>query len=146
MITIKIKESFFDRAAVIGLVTKEQKKALSKSGAYIMTAARRSMRKRKKASKPGSPPSSHTGKLRNLVLFGYDAQRDSVIVGPVGFSGSVAPQLLEHGGYHDIFLYYYRGKKVYKRVYVRPRPYMAPALASEIGKIPERWRNSIKTA
>lgn len=33
-----------------------------------------------------------------MILFGYDRAADSVIVGPVGFKKSVAPNVLEYGG------------------------------------------------
>ncbi len=38
--------------------------------------------------------------MRDLILFGYDASSDSVVVGPVGLrnKGAQAPNTLEFGG------------------------------------------------
>jgi hypothetical protein len=82
---------------------------LSKFGAYVRTAAKSSIRKRKRASAPGSPPSSHTGLLKRFIYFGYDTAARSVVIGPVPLNqvsftedmrpvrGTV-PESLEYGG------------------------------------------------
>jgi len=59
------------------------RRQLSKAGAFIRTAGKHSIRKRKTASAPGSPPSSHTGLLRRFVFFGYERSRQPVVVGPM---------------------------------------------------------------
>ena len=89
---------FFDERAVRNAVDKGTRRALSKFGAYVRTRAKSSIRKRKSVSKPGSPPSSHTGKLKKHIYFGYDQRARSVVVGAVPFSNSRAQELLEHGG------------------------------------------------
>lgn len=98
MITMRIKDMFFDRHVVIAAVDNAKRKVLSKAGAFIRTTARTSIRKRKGTAPPGKPPYSHEGSLRKLILFGYDRASDSVVVGPVGFARSTAPRALEHGG------------------------------------------------
>lgn len=89
---------FFDSKAVQSAVDRGTRKALSKFGAFVRTRAKSSIRKRKRVSLPGAPPSSHSGKLKKYVYFGYDARQKSVVVGPVAFSNSKAQSLLEHGG------------------------------------------------
>jgi hypothetical protein len=85
---------------------------MSKGLAYIRTTARtRVLRRRKKPSQPGSPPSVHSrdnvASLKN-ILFAYDKRRSSGVVGPVRLNGNksayaipngtTVPGLLEGGG------------------------------------------------
>ncbi len=148
MITMRIKDMFFDRHVVIAAVDNAKRKVLSKAGAFIRTAVKTSIRKRKGSAPPGAPPHSHEGSLRRLILFGYDKPADSVVVGPVGFKKSdpPAPSVLEHGGETVVFrrLGGRGGKLTSQRVKIAPRPYMAPALEKERPKLPLLWRNSVR--
>ena len=77
------------------------KTGLSKAGAFIRQRAKTSIRKRKQTAKPGSPPSSHRGTLRDLILFQYDENTESVVIGPQLFGSHTTPtvpNLLEFGG------------------------------------------------
>lgn len=108
----KLKSFFFDRVKVHRAIDKATHKNLSKAGAYIMRTARgliRSPGKKGLPSKPGKPPKNRTGKLRDKILFAYEPDRRSVIVGPeetnqVFFSGDGKPttgtgaSVLEYGG------------------------------------------------
>jgi|GEM_PF-423588 len=90
-------------------------------------------------SKPGEPPRSIWGLLRDHIYFVYDPSRRSVVVGPAklnGTSGS-APQALEFGGYVT-------SQRLGRQVYIEPRPYMRPALDAEIDNFPELYRNSME--
>lgn len=129
-VTYAIKEAFFDRAAVeriLRTMDKATAKALKQAGAYIRTAARRSMKTRKKASAPGSPPSNHAKKgmaasLRN-ILYGLENVGQSVVIGPIGFKtqrtrGTISqtrpvPNVHEFGGF------VHRVKAIPSRVRVR---------------------------
>jgi len=97
---LRIKsEMFFDRQAVIEAVGRAGAKALGKAGAYIQRRAKSSIRKRKRVSRPGEPPSSHVGTLRNRIYFNYDPPSRSVVVGPTPLgSVGVVPPTLEYGG------------------------------------------------
>lgn len=90
--------TFFDDKSVRRALDRGTRKALSKFGAYVRRRAKSSIRKRKKTSEPGQPPSSHTGKLRKYIYFGYDRTRRSVVIGALPFSSSRAQETLEHGG------------------------------------------------
>jgi phage gpG-like protein len=110
---------FFDRDVVVRHTNAYTRRVLSRFGALCRTIARRSMRRRKGASPPGTPPNAHVGKLRDELYFAYDFKRDSVVVGPVLLTRrSLVPQLHEFGG----------SVRVQNKV-VRypPRPYMRPA-------------------
>ena len=109
---------------------------LSRFGAFVRQRARHSIRKRKAISAPGSPPSSHVGTLRDLILFAFDAIRRSVVIGPVLFrAGSEAANLLEEGD---------TATRKGKTLTYRARPYMGPAFREELAKLPPSWRDSIK--
>ena len=144
MIDWRIKELFFDSRAVLDAVDRGVRAVLSKFGAFVRTAAKHSIRKRKAVSQPGSPPSSHVGTLRRLIFFGYDPERKSVVIGPTPFAGTTgtaeAPPLLEYGG---------RARRKDRRgrtvtATYRPRPFMGPAFEQEKAKLPDLWAGSIK--
>lgn len=95
------KRTFFSSKEVQSHVDKETRQVFSKFGAHVRRRARQSIRKRKTASPPGKPPSSHSGKLKRFIFFGYDKTKRSVVVGPVRLTGKNkgdAPELLEYGG------------------------------------------------
>jgi len=132
----------FDGSRIVRGVEHANRSVLMRAGAFVRRRARSSMRKRKTISAPGKPPSSHTGRLRGLILFGYDRQGESVVIGPkaTGDRGQ-AGETLEHG------------KTVTRRqgrrrrcVRYRARPFMGPALEKEIeaGSFPKLWANSVK--
>lgn len=86
-VTFKVKEAFFDRPKVIASLKKAKRKALSKAGAFVRRRARSSMRRRKGASPAGSPPSAHSnGNSLKTILFAFQPQSESTIVGPVQFN------------------------------------------------------------
>ena len=81
MIRFEVKQLFFDSPKVVRAVDRTTRRVLSKFGAFVRRTARSSIRKRKRTSEPGSPPSSHTGLLKRFIFFGYDAQKRSVVIG-----------------------------------------------------------------
>jgi len=152
MIRMVTKRMFFDRKAVTGAVGRATRKVFSRFGAFVRTAARSSIRKRKRTSAPGEPPSSHTGLLKRFIFFGYDRQRRSVVIGPqrlnqktgdlpAGQAG--APEALEHGGI-TTFVEGLRGRRRKRRVKIKARPFMGPAFDKEKPKLPAMWANSVR--
>lgn len=163
MIDMRIKQLFFDRPRVQRAVDKAQRRVLSKAGAFVRTAAKHSIRKRKGSAPPGAPPHSHEGSLRRLILFGYDERTETVVVGPLGFKRSNAPHVLEFGGAvitrrPRLVRVDSRGrdqrgrftKSKFRRVEAgtklvyAPRPFMGPALEKERAKLPKVWANSVR--
>jgi len=144
MIDMRIKSLFFDRPKVRRAVDHARRRSLSKAGAFIRQRARTSIRKRKRVSRPGQPPTSHTGLLRRFIFFGYDRRTESVVVGPVGFRRSRVPNVLEIGG-PTVVQSRRRGRGQKKRtVRIAARPYMRPALEKERSNLPTVWRNSVR--
>lgn len=121
---------FFDSELVKRSMDAATRRALSKFGAFVRTRAKTSIRKRKAISAPGSPPSSHTGKLRKSIFFSYDKAAKSVVVGPLRH-GKNAAELLEHGGGSE-------GK------YYRARPFMGPAFQRELPNAPKLFKDSMR--
>jgi hypothetical protein len=141
----KVKQTFFDSKAVVGAVDRAERRVLSKFGAYVRRTARSSIRTRKRMSRPGEPPTNRTGMLKRFIFFGYDRMRASVVIGPMRLNSKRgdAPEALEHGG-SSIVTAYRRKRVVRKRMNIRARPFMGPALAKEQPKLPDMWRDSIK--
>src|SRR5690554_6222616 len=115
---------FFDRDAVIRQTEKAKRKNLAQAGGFTRLVARRSIRKRKRVSTPGQPPSSHQGDYRRSIFFAYEPHRDSVVIGPRADYGSrttnpTVPEMLEFGGVVR------RGGQTRR---YRARPHMGPAL------------------
>lgn len=132
------KNWFFDRAAVIARVEKATIRAMSKFGAFVRKRARSSIRRRRKISEPGQPPSAHSGEIK-LIYFVYDPGTKSVVVGPLLFKRGEAPPLLEFGGERQKRL---KSGEV-KVLHYRPRPFMGPALEAEQPKFALQFRGSL---
>lgn len=127
---------FFKEDRALRYLDRSEARLLSRAGAFVRTRARRSIRKRKRISEPGKPPSSHTGFYKKSILFGYDKKNRSVVIGPsANFGGSEVPNALEFGGVSR-----YRGR----RVRYKARPHMGPALKEEAPNFPTLFTNSIR--
>jgi len=161
--SFRIVDQFFDRTPVIKAMERAERRVLSRMGAFVRRTARSSIRRRKGVSAEGSPPSAHarasSGPEAGLkfILFGYDAARRTVVVGPVKFNqvnylGTgervSVPQLLEFGGTAQIIEKRTKGRGPWRRADLRrklrpweesrtrraryaARPFMRPALAKE---------------
>lgn len=127
--------AFFDTKEVIEALDKAEARQLSKAGAFVRRRARSSIRKRKGISKPGKPPTNQTGRYKSSILFGYDRNASSVVIGPsFSFGGSEVPQLIEFGGF---------AKLDGEQVYYEARPTMLPALEKEVPNFPSLFLNSV---
>ena len=145
MIRMVTKQMFFDRKVVTGAVDKATRRVLSRFGAFVRRGAKSSIRKRKRVSAAGQPPSSHSGLLKRLIFFGYDRQRRSVVIGPQRLNQKVgdAPEALEYGGTSTI-VEGLRHRRKKRHVRIKARPYMGPAFQKEQPKLPAMWAGSIR--
>lgn len=129
------QKAFFDARKVITAADRQRLRALSRFGYFVRRDARQSIRKRKRSSRSGQPPSDRTGILKRFLFFSYDAPRRSVVIGPARVPGRrdpSAPETLEEGG-------------TSRAGRIRPRPYMKPAFDRQLAKqLPELWRNGLK--
>lgn len=130
------KRGFFDRDAVIDDTDEGTRKTFSRFGAFVRQRSRSSIRKRKKTSAPGQPPSSHTGLLKRFIFFSWDANERSVVIGPTLLNaksrGRIIPQILEHGGRSE-------SARTDRTFIVAPRPFMQPAFDTELDNLPRMW-------
>jgi hypothetical protein len=145
------KQFFFDRQIVIGAVGRASAKNLSKAGSFVRRSARSSLRRRKKVSPPGQPPSVHTqdrvATLKN-IWFVFDPAQRSVVVGPLKLNGSrlegsnrqTVPSLHELGGTAVVG----GRRKRKRRAKYASRPFMGPAMERELPKFAGLWANSVK--
>ncbi len=115
-----------------------------KFGAFVMTTARRSIRKPNKAGDPspeGQPPRAQTKTLKSSIIFAYDSTQRAVYIGPrilPGRIGKDAPEALEKGGTSTAMT-----KRGRRRQRVAKRPFMVPALEKRLPELPLLWRNAI---
>ena len=164
-ITMQMKDFFFDRQAVIERMSRANHRALVKAGAFIRRRARSSLRRRRRVSPAGSPPSVHSqdpiATLKN-ILFAYEPHSQSLIVGPVKLNqravlgpeltDATVPQIHEFGANVKVrevqrgskWLSGVRHVRPGEAVRVRtakyaPRPFMGPALEAEKENIPDAW-------
>jgi len=136
----------FNEDAVLKRAKKTRHAKLRRFGAFVRQTAKTSMRRRKKSSAPGQPPSAHAGHLRDLMYFAVAPDARNVVIGPVAFHRGEVPRLLEEGGYATMTKYTRWSDEPYDVVvHIKPRPFMAPAFQSELAKLPPQWRDSIRT-
>ena len=77
-----VKRAFLDRTKVVRYMDKKTRIAFMKHGGLLRTTAQRSMRTKKGASTPGTPPNAHGKRqLRKLLFFSYDEAK-KVLVKP----------------------------------------------------------------
>lgn len=105
--------------------------SLAHAGAVIRLTARRSIRKRKGPSIAGQPPHTHTGALRNAILYAVEKTRGRVVIGPTFGGTGTSAMAHEFGGRYR--------KTMYPR-----RPFMGPALEKIKTRLPRIWAASIK--
>ncbi len=151
------KKGFFDRAAVLDAMDKASHRVLLRFGAYVRRSARFLIRSNRKASKPGAPPNSHTGLLKQFILFSWDPSSRSVIIGPSKLNrrSENAPEVLEFGGTENLPAHKITvpdkkrpGHTVEVTIPAGPhtfaaRPYMHPAYEANKSKLPEMWADAI---
>jgi len=136
---INIKSSqYFDAKVVRRAMARVTAAALRYAGAYIRKAAQHSIRRRKRISRPGEPPSSHTGSLRGLILYGYDRAVPSVVIGPRKMGEGEAPALLEFGG---VVTRKVKGGRL-RRMRYRARPFMGPAMERSLPHASQWWEKA----
>lgn len=150
----------FDPRELLKRVDKAKAKVLKGQAAFVRTAAKSSIRKRKRYSAPGKPPSSHAGHLRRLIYFDFDRKSDDMIIGPLIFGGAkrtgavanvikveahdTVPNTLEFGG--TVTVTRRTGwLRTQKRVrHVKTRPFMRPALIKGLDDFVRKWKDSVK--
>lgn len=99
----EIRKSFLNTERVRAAMARGKKRGLGKFGGRLRLRSKHSIRKRKKSSPPGEPPSAHQSGGLRLIFYAWDDRTESVVVGPINFKSKnigegVVPKLLETGG------------------------------------------------
>lgn len=168
----QFKAGFFDREKVKESMSDATIAALGKFGAFVQRRAKSSLRtaKNDKPSKPGRPPKSREGSLKNWILFAADGP-SNVVIGPAILNmfffnndrrpvNGTVPQVLEYGGQINILEVFKWGrwrradlrskrrnaelKSRFRRVNIAARPFMNPAFDKEISKAPKLWEAAMR--
>jgi hypothetical protein len=121
----------FDAGKVRSRVKKANIESLGHAGATIRLTARRSIRKRKGPSAPGTPPHTRQGQLRRAIVYAVEKREERVVIGPEYAVVGPAGMPHEFGGR-------FRGQR-YRR-----RPFMGPALMKVKDRLPRKWAASVR--
>jgi hypothetical protein len=150
------KSYFFSAKDWEEVMTPAEVHALSLGGAYIMTAARGLVKRRKNPSDPGRPPSKWSGLLSGkLLVFAYDPWTHSVVIGPTFLSSPhrrvytfpepTIPATLEFGGRERVgYTSTLPSGEVLpanRVVRIAARPFMKPAEEKARPRYLEEWQN-----
>ncbi|MFN3193906.1 MAG: hypothetical protein ACE361_25570 [Aureliella sp.] len=73
-------------------------RSLGHAGGAIRLTAKRSIRRRKKPSSPGSPPHTQTGRLKRSIRYEVDRSQPDVVVGPINEIAGRLWNMHEFGG------------------------------------------------
>jgi len=73
-------------------------KSLGRAGAYIRGIARKSIKVSPEPSKPGKPPHSRKGRLKNAIFYSVEKGRTRVIIGPAATDMGRVAHTHEFGG------------------------------------------------
>jgi hypothetical protein len=95
-------------------------------------------------SQPGKPPLSKFGFLRELIFYAWDPVSETVVIGPKKIRNTNAPAVLEYGGKQTV----QTGKGVKRHtetVNILARPHTNPALEKAAKRLPQIFKNCLKT-
>lgn len=121
----------FDKQQVLAKTRAASITSLGHAGAAIRLAARRSIRTRKQASRPGTPPHTRRGQLKRAIAYAVDKRQGVVVIGP------------ERGGVGTSGLAHEFGGR-YRREHYPKRPFMGPALTKLQPRLPSYWASSVR--
>jgi len=129
------KNLFFDRPAVQAMMSRKERKVLSKFGAFTRQRAKSSIKQSAKnqSSQPGEASRGHTGGLKQNIFFSADPGRRSVVIGPTAFKGRTGQELeaLEFGGETIIHDRHKGLLQSNRRATIKARPTMTLAFQAE---------------
>lgn len=131
MVTANVRAKF-DKKKVTGGARKGNITSLGHAGAAVRLTARRSIRKSRAASAPGTPPNTRRGRIKNAIKYAVLPDKQSVVIGPDAEIAGTSAKAHEFGGR-------------YRRERYEKRPFMGPALEKNKSRLPEMWAGSIRT-
>lgn len=99
---------------------------LNSVGYLVAMTAKKSIKRSKKASRPGSPPTTKRGALRRAIRYRVTSDREAVLIGPT------YSKVGEVGAAHE------HGERYKGQVYPE-RPFMGPALDEVLPQLSRRY-------
>lgn len=172
MVTLKVKDLFFDRPRVLRAVNRARRDVLSRAGAFIMRAARKSLKvakqkplgeltdeerrrykiavaiaQRKGRKQPRRPLAASKPGEPPRVLYKGSLLRSRLFFSydPETDSVVIGPEGFRRSRVPAVLEFGGTSTNFAgKQVHIAPRPYMGPAMDKELPKFPELWRNSIR--
>lgn len=157
----QFKDVFFDSPKVKRAVDRALRRKLSRFGSFVRTRSKSSIKKapkvdvktglitrkrknvttREAISKPGAVPFAHGRQLaKRFILFGYEAKRKSVVIGPARIGGKEGLEALEYGGTAQIR----RPRRGIKTGRYAARPFMRPARDAELPNFMNSLQDSVR--
>jgi phage gpG-like protein len=149
---MKCKKTTWDTKQLEAAVQKRKVESISHFGGKVRLTAQRSIKKmgaarkeptgkrakakwleelrKRTASRPGTPPYTHTGQLRQAIVYAVSQDKSSVVIGPN------AADMDQVGGLHEF------GGTRFGKTYPA-RPFMGPALEKIQPELPAFWAASI---
>ncbi len=116
-------------------------------GAYIMTTARRLLRRKLKSGEPSAPGTTPRvgNAFKRNVRFEYDKAARSTVIGPQKLGGVATPDALEalEEGLDTTREVGPKKRRRRVRAHYAPRPFMLPAFRERIDELPGLWKNAI---
>lgn len=142
-------KTFFAPERVMAATDRAARRVMNKWGGGVKIRMRRSIRRRKRASRPGEPPSAHApgGSGLKYIRYSYNARRRSVLVGVVRNDSprlygqrQTVPELHELGGVVSVLG---RDGRVRPGNYPK-RPIAKPVFDEQYPRLPEMYRNAVR--
>lgn len=143
-----VKRLFFDKPAVMNAMDRATNRALSRLGAYVMSDAKRSLRKagpKTRPSTPPAPPRSRTGLLKERIKFAYEREKRTVVIGPMKLPRTRYDDnliMLEYGGKRQMKGLGWGHRRSSIAVY-KKRPFMQPAYDKNIGLAHKLYKDAL---
>jgi hypothetical protein len=106
-------------------------KNLGHAGGAIRLTSKRSIRKSKGPSTPGTPPHTRQGQLKRAIVYAVEKSKQKAVIGPT--HELVGPSAMAHEF----------GGRFRKQMYPK-RPLMGPALEKNLDRLPKFWAGSVR--
>jgi hypothetical protein len=143
-LTVKIR-ALINIKPVKDAYLKAERQVLTKAAGRGRMMARRAMRRRSRAARPGEAPSVRKGQLKRFLIYAYEPARHVAVFGPRKLSGATGdtPEALERG--KTTMRRVGRGRnRRQQAVTYEKRPAMVPALKELTPGLPAMWKNAIR--
>lgn len=120
-----------DVQQVLARAKRAEIRSLGHAGGAVRLTARRSIRRGRSESAPGTPPQTRRGQLKRAIQYAVVKEQALVVIGPAADVVGQAGRAHEFGGR-------------FRREQYPQRPFMGPALEKMIPRLPKLWANSVR--